>query len=287
MAPAVRCVWPVGALLGEGPVWDQRDKCVYFVDIKGQALHRFSLDREAQASWAMPEPLCWAIPRAHAPGFIAGFSKRVATLTLDPLMISPLHAPDPERRTNRLNDAKADRFGRVWFGSMDDEEQIVSGALYRFDPDLSCRRMDDGYAIANGPTFSPDGARLYHTDTGAKTIFAFDVADDGALSNKRVLLRFEDPAWGAPDGMTVDAEGGLWVAHWGGARVSRFTPDGALDRSVALPASQITSCVFAGAALERLFVTSAAIGREDEPLAGALFEIDPGVRGAPSFPFGG
>lgn len=287
MDESVRCVWPARAVLGEGPVWDARDNSVYFVDIKGQALHRLSLDTDARKSWPMPEPLCWAIPRTRAPGFIAGFKRGVATLSLDPFTITPLHTPEPDLATNRLNDAKADRFGRVWFGSMDDEEKIVSGALYRLDPDLSCRRMDKGYAVANGPTFSPDGARLYHTDTGAGVIFVFDLTADGALSNKRVFVRFEDPAWGAPDGMTVDADGGVWVAHWGGGRVSCFTPEGALDRSVALPASQITSCVFAGPELKRMFVTSASIGRENELLAGALFEIDPGVRGAPAFTFGG
>lgn len=287
MAETARCVWPVGAVLGEGPVWDARDNGLYFVDIKGRALHRVALDGEARSSWPMPEPICWAIPRVHAPGFIAGFKTRVATLTLDPVTIAPVLSPEPEKCTNRLNDAKADRRGRVWFGTMDDEEEIVSGALYRLDADMTCQRVDESYAIANGPTFSPDGTQLYHTDTGAKTIFVFDAADDGALSNKRVFVRFEDPEWGAPDGMTVDAEGGLWVSHWGGGRVSRFTPEGALDRAVALPVSQITSCVFAGAALDRMFVTSAAIGRENEPLAGALFEIDPGIRGAPAFAFGG
>lgn len=287
MAETVRCVWPVGAVLGEGPVWDARDNGLYFVDIKGRAFHRVALDGEARSSWAMPEPICWAIPRARAPGFIAGFKTRVATLTLDPVTIAPVLSPEPEKRTNRLNDAKADRRGRIWFGTMDDEEEIVSGALYRLDPDMTCQRVDESYAVANGPTFSPDGTRLYHTDTGAKTIFVFDVTNGGTLSNKRVFVRFKDPEWSAPDGMTVDAEGGLWVAHWGGGRVSRFTPEGALDRAVALPVSQITSCVFAGAALDRMFVTSAAIGRENEPLAGALFEIDPGIRGAPAFAFGG
>jgi sugar lactone lactonase YvrE len=139
---------------------------------------------------------------------------------------------------------------------------------------------------SNGPTFSPDGATLYHTDNARRVVYAFDLNENGALANKRVFVRFED-AWGYPDGMTTDSEGGVWIAHWDGARVSRFTPDGALDRSIALPVSRPTSCVFAGDELERMFVTSASIGREDEPLAGGLFEIDPGVRGAPAHMFAG
>ncbi len=280
-------VWPARAALGEGPVWDARDGCVYFVDIKGRRLHRYRLEDGAQQSWAMDEAICWVIPRAEKPGFIAGFKSGFAELTLDPLAIANFHAPEPERAGNRLNDAKADRFGRIWAGSMDDAETHISGALYRLDPDRACRRIDDGYAVANGPAFSHDGAAFYHTDSGARTVYAFDLGEDGVLSNKRPFIRFEDPAWGAPDGMTMDCEGGLWIAHWGGARVSRFDQRGRLERSIALPASQITSCAFAGANLERLFVTSAAIGREDEPLAGALFEVDPGVRGAPAFAFQG
>ena len=169
---------------------------------------------------------------------------------------------------------------------MDDEETRVSGALYRLDPDLSWRRMDDGYAIANGPTFSPDGATLYHTDTGPGIIYQFDLAPDGSISSKRDFVRFQ-PGWGSPDGMTVDAQGGVWVAHWGGARLSRFLPDGAFDRSIALPTSRPTSCVFAGDNLERMFVSSAAVGLDNEEFAGGLFEVDPGVRGAPAFSFAG
>ena len=106
---------------------------------------------------------------------------------------------------------------------------------------------------------------------------------EGDLTGKKVFLKFAAD-WGVPDGMTLDAEGFLWIAHWGGARVSRFDPDGQLDRCVSLPASQITSCAFAGANLDRLFVTSAAVDKAHEPLAGSLFEIDPGVRGiAPNY----
>ncbi|MBL8551600.1 MAG: SMP-30/gluconolactonase/LRE family protein [Hyphomonadaceae bacterium] len=282
-----RCVWPARAQLGEGPLWDPRDGLIYFVDIKGRMLNRCDLAGAAREAWPMPEPICWVIPRARAPGFIAGFKSGIAELTLDPFAITPLHAPEPDRRTNRLNDAKCDSRGRIWAGSMDDEEKIKSGALYRFDPDRTCTRVDDAYGVANGPAFSADGAVLYHTDSAARTIYAFDIDAAGALANKRPFIRFEDRDWGYPDGMTVDAEGGLWVAHWEGARVSRFRPDGSLDRIIALPVSRVTSCVFAGPALDRMFVTTAAIGREHEELAGALFELFPGVRGLPAHSFAG
>jgi sugar lactone lactonase YvrE len=234
----------------------------------------------------MPEPICWLLPRAAKPGFIAGFKSGFAALTIDPLVITKIGAPEPERETNRLNDAKVDAAGRIWAGSMDDDEQRVTGALYRLDPSLRWSRVDDGYGVANGPTFSPAGDTLYHTDSARRVVYRFALSPQGLLSDRREFVRFAED-WGYPDGMTTDSEGCVWIAHWDGARVSRFTPDGELDRFHALPVSRPTSCVFAGARLDRMFVTSASIGREHEPLAGALFEIDPGVRGASSFAFAG
>lgn len=279
-------MWPARAILGEGPVYDARDDAVYFVDIKAPRLHRLSLRDGGRASWDMPEPTGWVLPRARKPGFIAGCKSGFAELTLDPFEITKIGAPEPERETNRLNDAKVDPYGRIWAGSMDDVEKQASGALYRLDPSLTWRRMDDGYRVANGPTFSTDGTTIYHTDSARRIVYQFALSPDGAISNRREFVRFEKE-WGYPDGMTTDCEGGVWIAHWDGARVSRFTPEGDLDRSIPLPVSRPTSCVFAGAALDRMFVTSAAIGREGEPLAGGLFEVDPGVRGAPSFAFAG
>lgn len=283
---AATCVWPARAILGEGPVYDARDDALYFVDIKGQRLHRVALKDGARSTWDMPERIGWVLPRASRPGFIAGFKSGFAALSLDPFAITPIGAPEPERTANRLNDAKVDARGRIWAGSMDDDEKQESGALYRLDPSLTWTRMDDGYRVANGPTFSPDGATLYHTDSARRVVYCFALSSDGALSNRSVFIRFEDD-WGYPDGMTTDAEGGVWIAHWDGARISRFTPDGQVDRSIAVPVSRPTSCVFAGANLDRMFVTSASIGREDEKLAGGLFEVEPGVRGAPSFAFAG
>jgi len=283
---APRCVWNARAILGEGPLWLARENAIYFVDIKKPALHRYSLITGAKTSWDMPEPIGWVLPRAAKPGFIAGFKSCIAELSLDPVVIKPIGALEKDIPDNRRNDAKVDKAGRIWAGSMDDLERSVTGQLFRIDPDMSWRVMDGGYKVCNGPTFNLDHSVIYHTDSGARTIYAFDLAPDGAISNKRVFIKFEKD-WGSPDGMTTDAEGGVWVAHWDGARVSRFTPDGALDRSIALPASRITSCVFAGENLDSMFATSASIGRESEDFAGALFELDPGVRGAPQYAFAG
>lgn len=273
------------SLLGEGPLWSARDNAVYWVDILGRRLHRLSLADDGIDRWDMPEPIGWVIERRSEPGFIAGFASGFAELTLDPLTIRSIGNPEPELPGNRMNDAKADPAGRIWAGTMAADCKGMEGSLYRLDPDRRWTRVDGPYGIANGPAISSDGGTIYHTDTGLGLIYRFDVHDDGTLGPRQIHLRFE-PDWGTPDGMTLDADGGLWVAHWGGSRVSRFAPDGKLERSIALPASQITSCTFAGPNLDRMFVTSAADG-VDEPHAGKLFEIEPGCRGLPTQLFGG
>ena len=265
--------------LGEGLWWSARESAVYWTDILAPALNRLSLGDGRTTRWPMPEPIGWVIEREHAPGFVAGFRSGFAELTLDPLGVTPIADPEPDLPGNRLNDAKADRHGRIWAGTMPMEADRPSGSLYRLDPDRTVARVDTGYTVANGPAISPDGRWLYHTDTVPGRVYRFALDEDG-IRDRELHIRFQ-PGWGKPDGMTVDAEGGLWIAHWGGSRVSRFTPDGALDRQVALPASQITNVCFAGEGLDRMFVTSAATGLEGEAHAGALFEVDPGVRGLP------
>ncbi|MBU3077357.1 SMP-30/gluconolactonase/LRE family protein [Sphingomonas quercus] len=274
------------SILGEGPLWSPSTNALFWVDIMAPALSRLSLADGAVARWAMPERIGWIIERAGRDDFMIGLKSGFATLSLDPFAITAIGAPEPDRPHNRLNDAKADAAGRIWAGSKDDRDAEASGALYRLDPDLRWSRHDDGYQVANGPAFSPDGRILYHTDSGARTIYAFAMGADGNLAEKRVFLRFAED-WGYPDGMTTDAEGGLWVAHWGGGRISRFGPDATLDRSIALPATNITSITFAGDGLERMFVTSAALDTGRGPADGALFELSPGARGLPTNRFAG
>lgn len=288
---APRLAWDAKATLGEGPLWSKRDRAVYWTDIKAPAINRFDIDTRLTKSWPMPEPVGWIIERRDRPGFIAGFRSGLAELTLDPLSIVFRARPESDRPQNRLNDAKADSAGRVWFGSMDDAEVERSGRFWRLDADFSVHAVDDGYRVANGPAFSPDGRILYHTDSADRVIYQYDIGADGSAGNKHVFVRIPE-ADGYPDGMTTDAEGCLWVGHWAGWRVSRFRPDGSLDRVIPMPVSRVTSCVFAGDALDRLFVTSARIGLSQadlakEPLAGGLFEVNPGVAGLPVQTFAG
>ena len=234
----------------------------------------------------MPDLIGWIIERRDRPGFIAGFRDRFVELVLEPRSIRSIGIPEPELPGNRLNDAKADREGRIWAGSMDDREREPSGHLYRLDPGFAWQRVHSGYRVANGPTFSPDGRTLYHSDSAERKVYRFDVAADGSLANKRAFVELTESD-GFPDGMTTDIEGGVWVALWGGRSVRRFKGNGSFDRAIELPVSQVTSCVFAGARLDRMFITTASVGMEHEPLAGGLFEADPGVIGLPTNTFAG
>lgn len=277
---------PARALLGEGPLWVARENAVYWVDIRAPTLHRLRLVDGMHAWWPMPEPLCWVIAREEQPGFIAGFRSGFARLLLDPLRIEPLGGPENDLPRNRMNDAAVDRTGCIWAGTMDDSEQEATGALYRLDGAGHWTQHDTGYVVSNGPTFSPEHDVLYHTDTTRRVIYRFRLGPDGQLGKREVFVEFSEE-WGWPDGMATDADGCIWVAHWGGGRLSRFLPDGRLDRVIELPVSKVTSCCFAGAELERLFVTSASIGCESEALSGSLFEVTPRVRGAPTYAYRG
>ncbi|OYD83542.1 SMP-30/gluconolactonase/LRE family protein [Azospirillum brasilense] len=284
------CVWEAGATLGEGPVWSPSRNALFAVDIRGARLLRYTPADGRGRDWPLEEAACWLVERADGAGFVAGLrSRRLVDLTLDGdrLLVEPeVLRLEEDAPGNRLNDAAADTAGRLWVGSMDDAEQDASGALYRVDPDGSVERVDEGYTVSNGPALSPDGRTLYHTDSPRRTIYAFALAADGALSGKRTHIRFGEED-GYPDGMTCDAEGHLWVAHWSGGRVSRFRPDGTLDRVVRLPVSNVTSCAFGGPGLDQLFVTTAGQDAPaGEPLAGALFACTPGVVGLPPGRFG-
>lgn len=262
--------------LGEGPLWSAREHALYWVDILGHRINRLDLANDVVTSFEQPDYAAWIIEREKG-GFVAGIGLDIVGLDLPANTRQPIGSVDKGMAGNRLNDAKADPAGRIWAGTMPTSCDSQSGAFYRLDPDGLIVHADGPYTIANGPAIDPDGRFLLHTDTALATIFRFDIRDDGSLGPRQPFITFE-PEWGNPDGMTFDAEGGLWVACWGASCVTRFTSDGVRDRAIALPASQITSCTFAGANLDRMFVTSAADG-VDEPLGGALFEIDPGCTG--------
>ena len=292
MSNQLECIWEAGAELGEAPVWVAEQNRLYFVDLKGQKLHAYDAGSGQRRSWAMPDYICWLIARRDGDGFMAGLRDGIARVWLEPeLRIEYLHRPFDAGSGQRLNDAKADRAGRIWAGSMHntDYEQAV-GQLFRLDPDLSLHTMVRGYHICNGPAFSNDGATMYHTDSFLARTYSYPLAADGGIGEPRLWRQFSGEA-GSPDGMTVDSEGCLWIGQWGGARVCRYSPGGELLQTIAVPARNPASCTFGGADLKTLFITTA---REDNsaqqlseyPLSGALFALRVDVAGVPAARFG-
>lgn len=285
----VQCVWPVEAELGEGPVWMAGQNAVWFVDIKKKNIHRFEPSTGRRDTWAAPDQPGFIAPR-KAGGWIAGLKTGLHHFDPGGGAFSLVARVEPPELGNRLNDGFVDAHGRLWFGSMHDGETDLTGALYRFDG-ANLVRCDDGYCITNGPTVSPDGRTLYHTDTLKKTLYAFDLDEEGGLSNRRVFAQIEDGA-GYPDGPSVDAEGCVWTGLFAGWGARRYSPKGELIDFVKLPVANVTKIAFGGPDLKTVYATTAFKGlsaeeRKAQPLAGGLFSFQVGTPGLPQSLFNG
>jgi sugar lactone lactonase YvrE len=271
-----------GARLGESPVWDARVHRLVWVDILASQVHL--TDVRTGADEVIPTPLhVGAVaPRARG-GYVAALQDGFWVVGAgEPRPIARIPEAQPGLR---FNDGATDPVGRFWAGTIAYDESAGAGSLYRLGPDGQATRVLDGVTISNGMAWSGEGKTMYYIDSATHRIdaFAFDQVS-GEISDRRAEVDIP-PDLGWPDGLTVDAEGGLWVALWNGAAVHRYV-EGRLDRVVPLPVTQPTSCTFGGENLDELFVTSAADGLSVEeqaaqPLAGAVFRLRPGVQGLP------
>lgn len=285
MATTPEPVARLGAILGEGPMWDAAAQALWCVDIKQHRLFRFDPAQTALSAWTAPGEIGWVLPRASG-GMVVGVQSGLHGFDPADGSFTLLVDPEPHVPGNRLNDATTDAAGRIWFGSMDNAEQAESGRLYRHDH-RGC--VDSGLApvaITNGPAISPDGTVLYHTDTLGRTVWRVPLHADGTPGAATPFVEIAKGE-GHPDGSTVDAEGCVWVALFGGWGVRRYDPAGTLIATVRFPVANITKIAFGGADLRTAYATTARKGLSaaelaEQPEAGHLFAFDPGVAGMPT-----
>jgi sugar lactone lactonase YvrE len=282
---------PVGdvtAMLGEGPYWVPEDDCLLWVDIPSGQLHRTYFPSAETVTLDLGA-VSAAFPAVGGGILTAGGSRVALHLPAErgERWITRFIAEVPAREGVRFNDAGVDPAGRLWVGSMHTEESQPLGELYRLDTAGALTTVVKGVTVSNGLGWSPDGAQLYYVDSPTKRVDVFDYDPaTGRAASRRVFADLS-AADGVPDGLTVDADGCVWVAIWGGGILRRLAPDGRPEAVVRLPVSQPTSCAFGGPGLTDLYVTTARVGLteaelKDQPLAGRLLRLRPGPVGLPS-----
>lgn len=271
--------------LGETPIWAPEEQALYWVDWGGEPSCRYEPATGRFNTFSVSEPVT-ALARRAAGGFVA--IAQTGLHAWDPRTNTYQRLfglPQPDRPQIGYNDAAVDRQGRLLVGTVNTEDPFLpEGSLYRLDPDGSLHELDTGYATANGIGLSPDGRTVYVADQRHRRIMVLDYDPaTGTASRRRLFARVPDDQ-GMPDGLIVDAEGFVWSGHWDGWRLTRYDPDGRIERQVRFPVNHVISFAFGGSDLDELYVTTSCWGfteveRQAMPLAGDLFRLRPGVRG--------
>jgi sugar lactone lactonase YvrE len=275
--------------LGECPLWDERERMLWWVDSRWPAVKRLDPATGAVMMLVLPE-IVGSIAFVESGGLLAATKSGIHVLDAASGALEAKVDPERDMLDNRFNDGRCDRAGRFWAGTMSNVNREPVGALYRFEVDFTCTKLRNAIVVPNSLAFSPDGRRMYFADTWRNTIWSYDYDPaDGAATNARV---FADQGAGRPDGSCVDAEGCLWNADYGASRLVRYTPAGKVDRTVTLPVTNPTCCCFGGEDLRTLYVTTATqrLAPEDlagQPLAGSLLALRPGVQGLAESRFAG
>ncbi|HXI59168.1 MAG TPA: SMP-30/gluconolactonase/LRE family protein [Polyangia bacterium] len=289
----VECVLSAKAQIGEGPLWSAREQRLYWVDIVGQQLNVFDPADGSNRVFSMPELITSVSTRQNG-GLILTLRGSIAFFDPTSGKLTKVAEPEPDKPGNRFNDAKCDRQGRLWAGTMGDVDwDSPIGNLYRFGADGKAVRMEEGICCSNGLGWSPDSKTMYFTESFRHRIFAYDFdAATGDIANRRIFLSLEPHESAFPDGMTVDAEGFVWCAQPMFGRLARYDPKGVLERIIELPVSRGTGVMFGGPNLDVLYVTTMRVTLSDaqlaeEPLAGSLLALRPGVKGIAETPFAG
>ncbi|HJE22718.1 MAG TPA: SMP-30/gluconolactonase/LRE family protein [Methylorubrum populi] len=267
-----------GCALGEEVVWDARDGSLIWVDIENPAIWRHWPETGETTRLTLDEKIGFALPTSDPDRVVAGFRSGVALFRLSDGTRSPLARPADHPERNRLNSGNIGPDGRLYFGSMDDAEEEATGSFHVWDG-KGVQTFGGQAAVTNGPFVSPDGERIYTIDTAEGIVRVHDFRN-GRIGEPRPLIRFEG-SWGKPDGLTLDADGHLWICHYGAGRITRFTPDGHVERILPIPTPLVTKCAFGGPDLSTLYITTCLRGRDPtlEPMAGHLYQVETECRG--------
>jgi sugar lactone lactonase YvrE len=281
------------ALIGEGPLWSARSQRLYWADIVGKKVHIFNPTDGSNETYDLPE-LVTSISTRRNGSLLLTLRNTFAFFDPATSKLEVLAEPEPDKPGNRFNDGKCDRQGRLWAGTMGDVDwDSPVGSLYRFDASGRPMRMDEGICCSNGLGWSPDNKTLYFSESFRYRIHAYDFdAVTGNIANRRVFVSVDLGGGAFPDGLTVDADGFVWSAQPVAGRLVRYDPKGKIERIIELPVSRGTSVMFGGPSLDVLYVTTmratlTEAQLAEEPLAGSLLALRPGMRGIAEVPFAG
>ncbi len=284
------------ALTGEGPSWDMINQVLYWVDIPRARIYVYNpytnQNRLIDLSYRF-STIGTVAPRKSG-GIIFAPDRKIAALDLITEQVTILAEVEPDLPGNRFNDGKCDPAGRFVVGTMKNEpDGSKQGSLYIMDTDLSIHKLRGNLGISNGLGWSPDYKQFYLADSDSRDVFAYDYdLKNGSIANQRIAFTLP-MGMGVADGLTVDEEGMIWLAHWDGAQITRWNPtNGRYLNSYKFPAKRVSCCVFGGADMDELYVTSAAVGLNEKdhqtyPYNGALMRYRTMYKGMPSFAFGG
>ena len=270
--------------LGEGPFWDSKRSRLHWVDIIGKKIISQNLDgSNIHALEVDGNPGCVVLSDDGT--MVAGVDNQISSLDGGGNLLKVL-ADTKEGSGLRFNDGKCDPSGRFWVGSMDRKEKNKIGSLYSWNSIEGLVNREQGVTVSNGMGWSPDNSLFYYIDSPTREVSVYDFdLSTGSINNKRRFISFSEED-GFPDGMTIDNEGRLWIAFWGGSKIMCVNPDSkAIEEVVSFPVSKITSCAFGGKKMDQLFITSAKVqvNEKNEPMAGKTFVVSLGVKGLPSF----
>ncbi|PYZ91980.1 SMP-30/gluconolaconase/LRE domain protein [Salipaludibacillus keqinensis] len=280
------------ATLGEGPFWDEINNKLIWVDIDGRTVNEYDPQSRVNNSYSMEQKVGAAVLK-ESEGMLLAMENGFYSYNPENDRLEAIYDPESHISTNRFNDGKCDPKGRFWAGTMVLEGEKGEGNLYRMDLDLSVHVVQTDVTVSNGMAWNIDKEKMYYIDTETKKIKSYDFdMETGEIANEQVVVTIPDGE-GSPDGMTIDEEGMLWVAFFGGWKVTRFNPETGEELSVIpVPAAQVTSCTFGGEDLNELYITTARAGLSNEdlkeqPHAGGIFSVKLDVSGAPSYRFRG